>query len=197
MPKRNKPFILLFALIGCAIIALTNPIAKTEKTTSSDKQNQNKEILRQFSIFVEKNEPQVENPPVSNYYRLFEEESAEEPALKKENIENSQLSATNETIKPSANPDQNKTPSLESILAEIDQMAEKIKINFEKSQGKTCSTCGDNQSQTDDSGVPTCAAILAAGGGACNCATLGCTPPDPPWCVHPCCCVCCAACCGL
>jgi len=183
--------ILLFILAGCAIIALANPIVKTEKTASMDIQGQKKETPRQFSAFLEKSEPQ----PTIGYYSESPENSPLSPEQGTSLLPEQMEQVEGLVLKTEINLKQENKLSLENILAEIDQMAAKLKIKFEKSQKQTCSTCGNNQSQAETSEIPTCSAILAVGAGACNCATLGCTPPTGPWCVNPCCCVCCVACC--
>lgn len=90
-----------------------------------------------------------------------------------------------------------KTPSLslENILAEVENLSSDLWFEYQSIRQEKN---GQNCCQPENSPSSICTTILAApgpGGMLCNCATLGCTPPHGPWCVHPCCFACCQACC--
>jgi vacuolar-type H+-ATPase subunit I/STV1 len=86
------------------------------------------------------------------------------------------------------------TYSLEDILAEVENLASELKLEFAniQAQKESCSSCG----QTENLSPSICATILtAAGGVGCSCAPPCCIPGEGCPCAHPCCCVCCQLCC--
>lgn len=179
MLSKRDLFILFLVLISAAVIFFANNGKTANKENQereiSEKQNQSYQSIIFFQESnKEKNEENTEN--------LISEEEL------KINTDN-KLSVLQTVSKEKiVSKKIEEIPSLNDVLAEVNNLASDLKLEFEKYQQEkdSCPDCSKSGS--------TCATILSAVG-ACNCASLGCTPPHGPWCVNPCCCVCCPACC--
>ena len=179
---------LILVLISCLIIAIFSPeLVKNKQTENNDGEikqikNENIDLFKNIWSFNDQNtnkEIRIINSIIPN------------PT---EENNNAQKTENSNPQNPIIN-----TMSIESVLSGIESLSSDLKLEFENIQEKQadCPTCAETEEQSEIPITPnsTCATIISAGGGACNCASLGCTPPNGPWCVHPCCCVCCVACC--
>lgn len=178
MPSLKEILILILVLFGSLVIVLANPNQSTNQQLEEENPTAQYN-LNNNRINVIK---QIENIP--------QQEITANPLIAPPHQEQKPQS---ETIETTLQTTPKTTLSLETVLAEIENLSSELKLEFEniQKQKQDCPSC----SQSEES-LGICATILAQlGGGACNCGTLHCTPPHGPWCVHPCCCVCCAACC--
>jgi len=197
MPSLKDILILIFVLFGCLVITLFSykqPVsenlqqAKTSKAILSETSYQVKALIwGETKDLKEKSDKQPQddekNQQIFENYEFTQgnRQPAEESGGKTRSPDFSQDDINPET-----------TLSLETILAEVKNLSSDLWLEFQTIHQEDCPSC----SQSEDSQFSICATILASPGvGACNCATLGCTPPVGPWCIHPCCCVCCPPCC--
>jgi len=178
---------LIFVLIGCLIIFLFSP----ELVKNKQIENNDGEIK------------QVKNENIDlfkNIWSFNDQDTNKEIGIINSIIPNPTEENNNTQKTESPNP-QNpiiNIMSIESVLSGIENLSSDLKLEFENIQEEqaNCPTCAKIEKPSEIPITPdsTCATIMAAAG-ACNCGSLGCTPPTGTWCVHPCCCVCCAACC--
>lgn len=197
MPSLKEILILIFVLFGCLVIALTNykqPVSEnlqqteTSKAILSETPHQVKALIwGETKDLEERTDKQPQDDKKNQHV-------SENPELVQGNPQ--QAAESDEKIRsPDFSQDKvspETTLSLENILAEVKNLSSDLWLEFQTIRQEDCPSC----SQPEDSQFSICATILTSpGAGACNCATLGCTPPVGPWCVHPCCCVCCPPCC--
>ena len=180
MPSLKDILILIFVLAGCLIIAFSGqeqPLQQIKET--------NNEVVQDSRV--------IPTTIFSSEETITETDSPVRKSAAPASPKSKVFGALSET-------DYSETDntklflSLETVLAEVENLSSELKLEFEyiQEQKENCPSC----SQPENSSPSICAVILAApGGGACNCGTLNCTPEKGTWCVHPCCCVCCAACC--
>jgi len=179
---------LIFVLISCLIIAIFSPGLINKKEI----ENNNKEIEQNKN----------ENIDLFKNIWSFNSQETNEQIESANPIADSSLKEDNNTEDTRKTDTQNSSASaisIKNILSQIENLSSDLKLEFENIQKEQagCPTCAKTEKPSEVPITPdsTCATIIAAGGGGCNCASLGCTPPIGPWCVHPCCCVCCIACC--
>ncbi len=183
----KEKFTLIFVLISCLMIAIFSPgLINNKQIENNNKvveQNKNEDISLFKNIWGFSSKDTNE--------QIEDADSIISIIERNDNIQNTE----------EANPQNNTISiiSIESVLSGIENLSSNLKLEFEniKEEQADCPTCTGTESSSEIIITPdsTCATIISVGGGACNCASLGCTPPNGPWCVHPCCCVCCAACC--
>ncbi|MBL7154945.1 MAG: hypothetical protein ISS88_00355 [Candidatus Portnoybacteria bacterium] len=193
MPSLKEILILIFVLFGCLVIFLSSPSQSVNQPSNKlqpdeeSSQNENSSLFGDIWKLNSHAFQQVEQTEEINNYSLSE--ASETSKVKEDNA----FDALTQTDYSNNAIDQT-TLSLEIVLAEVENLSSDLKLEFEniQAQEESCPIC----SQSENPSPSICATILAAPGiGACNCATLGCTPEKGTWCVHPCCCVCCAVCC--
>lgn len=183
MPSLKEILILIFVLLSCLVITLTN---YKQPVSENPQQTETSEAILSETPYQVKALIWGETKDLK--------ERSENPELVQGNPQ--QAEESDEKIRSPDFSQDKVSPeiilSLENILAEVKNLSSDLWLEFQTIRQEDCLSCP----QSEDSQFSICATILTSpGAGACNCATLGCTPPVGPWCVHPCCCVCCPPCC--
>lgn len=185
MPKLKENLALISILLCCVILFYASSILSDNKNDNIQKDaieniiQNDKDSLNLFKDkwSYEKTFYDNENTDKANDSDIDNKSNNEE--FKESIILSAPIKEVNEQLL-----------SITSVLLEVGEISEQLKLELENIKEQECSTCDQEYDF-----APTCATILAGLSGGCDCSTLGCTPPIGPWCVHPCCCVCCSACC--
>jgi hypothetical protein len=205
MPSSLKEILIsILILTGCLVIFLSDygkPASQEVKPTdeqiaieeNNDKQkdlNQEEIEIKIFDLF-KKETPNEENPNQENSPVNIVEEDKNKEVYEQALPQGIERPLIEMPIQSTS------SLSLEEVLAEVDNLSSDLWLEYQVAQQeKSCQGCSQEKSSSTSGTSGICATILAAAGGyPCNCATLGCTPPVGPWCVHPCCCACCQVCC--
>ncbi len=183
--KKLSPVLVL----TCCLIMIFFLYSWTDnKPTKIDNNSASQEETKKLNLFkniqsissdnsqnVRQQDQNSDNNPIKNT-NLFEKKIIQDSL----DDQNKILTSTNTETEI----ENNNFLSIENIITEAENLSLILKKKFDQKQEQELSN-------------PPCLGVLAVSGGACNCVTLGCTPPIGPWCINPCCCVCCVACCGI
>jgi hypothetical protein len=201
MPSLKEILILMFVLFGCWLIAFSasnqsvseqGNIPYTEKENITSKNA--KENQQQIFNLINNKSQLIKQPGYPAIKRPF----ADIPTMTEQGSRAKITNLTSPDTKNQNNVNEQASLSLETVLAEVENLVSDLKLELNNAQYQTesCPSCNTGENKSENLTTSICAAILATpGGGGCSCASLGCLPETGPLCVHPCCCVCCPSCC--